>query len=53
MGKYPKIGSRRELFVDEALLGRMSNTTLKLHEPVSAGTVIQVDKPWEGPPTDR
>jgi hypothetical protein len=49
MAKYPKIGSRRELFVDEGLLGGMSNTALKLHEPVSAGTVIQIDKPWEGP----
>ena len=38
MGTYQEIGSRRELLVDTTLVDALSNTTLKLHEPVSAGT---------------
>ncbi|MEE2753216.1 MAG: hypothetical protein VX910_04470 [Candidatus Latescibacterota bacterium] len=49
MGIYQEIGSRRELLVDTTLVDALSNTTLKLHEPVAAGTAIQLDKPWEGP----
>ena len=44
-----KLGSRRELFVDRLLVERLDGATLKLHEPVSGGTVIRIDKPWEGP----
>ena len=43
------IGSRRELFVDHLLIDRLDNTQLKLHEPVSGGVAIRIDKPWEGP----
>ncbi|MEI6634959.1 MAG: exo-alpha-sialidase, partial [Planctomycetota bacterium] len=43
------IGSRRELFVDHSLIESLNGATLKLHEPVSGGTVIRNDKPWEGP----
>lgn len=43
------IGSRRELFVDRYLIDRLVNTQLKLHEPVSGGLAIRIDKPWEGP----
>lgn len=43
------IGSRRELFVDHYLIDRLVNTRLKLHEPVSGGVAIRIDKPWEGP----
>lgn len=43
------IGSRRELFVDHHLIGRLDNTHLKLHEPVSGGVALRIDKPWEGP----
>jgi putative membrane-bound dehydrogenase-like protein len=43
------IGSRRELFVDRLLIDRLDGATLKLHEPVSGGTAIRIDKPWEGP----
>ena len=43
------IGSRRELFVDRLLIDRLDNTHLKLHEPVSGGVAIRIDKPWEGP----
>ena len=42
------IGSRRELFVDDLLIDRLDNTQLKLHEPVSGGVAIRIDKPWEG-----
>ena len=43
------IGSRRELFVDRLLIDRLDNAQLKLHEPVSGGRAIGIDKPWEGP----
>ncbi|MEX0669784.1 MAG: exo-alpha-sialidase [Pirellulales bacterium] len=43
------IGSRRELFVDRAVIDRLDGAALKLHEPVSGGVVIRIDKPWEGP----
>jgi hypothetical protein len=39
------IGSRRELFVDRFLIDRLENTQLKLHEPVSGGLAIRIDKP--------
>jgi len=42
------IDTRRELFVDRLLIDRLDNTYLKLHEPVSGGVAIRVDKPWEG-----
>jgi len=43
------IGSRRELFVDRFLIDRLDKATLKLHEPVSGGVAIKLDKTWEGP----
>ncbi|NPV46816.1 MAG: hypothetical protein HPY69_07650 [Armatimonadetes bacterium] len=43
------IGDRRELFVDRLLIERLDNAALRLHEPVSGGVVIRLDKPWEGP----
>jgi hypothetical protein len=43
------IGSRRELFVDHLLIGHLDNTSLKLHEPVSGGVAVRIDRPWEGP----
>lgn len=43
------LGSRRELFVDRFLIDRLEKTTLNLHQPVSDGVAIKVDKPWEGP----
>lgn len=44
-----ELGSRRELFVDEALIERLDNVALRLHEPVSAGVALKIDRPWEGP----
>ena len=43
------IGSRRELFIDKFLIERLENACLRLHEPVSGGVVLRIDKPWEGP----
>lgn len=34
----------------ERYLGPLDSATLKLHDPVSAGTAIRTDKPREGPP---
>ena len=42
------IEDRRELFVDHTLIDKMNNVSLKLHEPIPAGTAISLDKPWEG-----
>tara|TARA_R110002095_G_scaffold28435_1_gene28311 strand:- start:449 stop:1921 length:1473 start_codon:yes stop_codon:yes gene_type:complete len=43
-----EIGNRRELFVDDYLIGRLQGTELRLHHPVDEGIVIKFDKPWEG-----
>ncbi len=42
------IGSRRELFVDEHLIGSMEGVRLELQRPQSAGKVLAFDAPWEG-----
>jgi hypothetical protein len=43
------IGDRRQLFVDSRLIERMDKVSLRLHEPVSGGVAIKLDRPWEGP----
>ena len=43
-----QLQSRRELFVDHHLIERLDGASLKLHEPRPAGTVLQIEKPWEG-----
>lgn len=43
------IGSRRELFVDGALVGRLSGEAeLRLHHPVPQEEALVHDAPWEG-----
>ncbi len=43
------IGTRRELFVDDALIGALSGgARLELHEPVPREVVLEHDAPWEG-----
>ena len=42
------IGSRLELFVDHYLIDKLDGTKLQLHHPQDAGTVLTLDKPWEG-----
>ena len=43
-----QIGDHRELFVDDYLIGKMKNVSLRLHQPVDEGVVLKFDKPWEG-----
>ena len=44
-----QIGSRRELFVDDYLVARVTGSTRLLPEkPVSREVVLVTDKPWEG-----
>ncbi len=43
------IGGRRELFVDDAMIGRTSgDLRLVLHRPERKEIVFKTDKPWEG-----
>ncbi|OGV71025.1 MAG: hypothetical protein A3K19_03135 [Lentisphaerae bacterium RIFOXYB12_FULL_65_16] len=42
------VGMRRELFVDEFLIDRLQNATLRLHPPQPAEVVLACDRPWEG-----
>lgn len=42
------IGSRRELFVDDALIEKLENARLILHSPTPREIVIVHDRPWEG-----
>lgn len=43
-----QIGMRRELFVDDALIEKLSGAELRLHEPVAREIVLKHDAPWEG-----
>lgn len=43
-----ELGNRRQLFVDSRLIEKLDGATLKLHEPRPAGTVLKIDRPWEG-----
>ena len=44
-----EIGSRREMFVDDALIERLhGKAELRLHQPVPREVVIVRDAPWEG-----
>ncbi|MFA7003148.1 MAG: hypothetical protein WC429_03845, partial [Verrucomicrobiia bacterium] len=43
------IGSRRELFVDDALVEKLTGKAeLRLHHPVPQEIAIVHDAPWEG-----
>jgi hypothetical protein len=42
------IGSRRELFVDEALIDSRDGVELRMHHPVPREVVVDHDAPWEG-----
>jgi len=44
-----QIGSRLELFLDDALLESKSQISVKLHPPRIAETVLRFDVDWEGP----
>ncbi|MFP6763123.1 MAG: hypothetical protein VB858_05885 [Planctomycetaceae bacterium] len=42
------IGTRRELFVDSHMIGRLDHVERRLHHPVPRDTAIVHDAPWEG-----
>lgn len=42
------IGSRRELFVDRALIDRLEGARQVLHSPRDEGIAFRFDRPWEG-----
>ena len=43
------IGSRRELFVDRALISAMEGKAeLRLHSPTQREVALTFDEPWEG-----
>lgn len=42
-----KIGTNRQLFVDEAIIADKRNVDLQLHQPVPREICLTVDKPWE------
>ena len=43
-----EIGSRLELFTDEALIDHMTGVELRLHPPVAREIALTHDAPWEG-----
>ena len=42
------VGSDLQLFVDDRLIEKMTNTSLRLHSPVRREVVFRFDAPWEG-----
>jgi len=42
------LGTRRELFVDRALIEKLDGVSLQLQHPQPAGIALKFDKPWEG-----
>lgn len=48
-----KIGSRRELFVDDALVDRLAGRAeLRLHPPTPREVALETNEPWEGNSTN-
>ena len=46
--KVRDIGSRRELFIDDYLIERMTGARLQLQKPVMRDVALVHDAPWEG-----
>jgi len=42
------LDSRRELFVDSFLIGKLDGVELRMHEPHREGVALKFDRPWEG-----
>lgn len=42
-----KLGSKRELFVDQYLVEKLAGTHLQLQQPRPAGMALRYDQPWE------
>src|SRR5215471_16729278 len=47
-GAPANIGTRRELFIDRALISEARGVELRLATPVDGGTALALDRPWEG-----
>lgn len=45
---FLNIGTRLQLFVDDALIQSMSGATLLLHHPIPEDIALKFDAPWEG-----
>jgi hypothetical protein len=43
-----ELGNQRELFIDDYLIGEMSNAQLLVHQPVREELAVNCDAPWEG-----
>jgi hypothetical protein len=43
-----QIGSRLELFIDDALIDRLGGAERRLHHPVPQEVSMEFDRPWEG-----
>ncbi len=43
-----RIGTRRELFIDDFLITRLEGATRQLHHPTPRDVVLTHDAPWEG-----
>lgn len=43
-----EIGSRRELFVEDGLIGSLRGAELRLHAPVPRNVALVTDESWEG-----
>lgn len=43
-----ELGQRRELFIDDHLVGEMKNVQLLVHQPTREDIAVDCDKPWEG-----
>lgn len=48
MDEVRNIDSRRELFVDDWLIGTLQGVTQRLHHPVPQEVALAFDRPWEG-----
>ena len=42
------LGSKREIFVDDYIIGRLDGLSIQMHTPRDEGPVLFFDKPWEG-----
>lgn len=47
--KVTTIGSRAELFIDDALISELDNAQLRLNKPIRKEIILEMNEPWEGP----
>ena len=48
-GEIIPLGDRREIFVDDFLIDKLTGVRMVKHTPHDEGPVFYFDKPWEGP----